>query len=79
VSARRLATMPQLALAQLVIRPAMMHPEFMRRAAMMMSEPAIGVAAIMMVVLPVGRRSRLFSESQRPGEHNHGCGKSPNN
>jgi hypothetical protein len=57
----------------------MMHPEFMRRAAMMMSEPAIRVAVIMMVVLPVVRRSRLLRESQRPGEHNHGCGKNPNN
>jgi hypothetical protein len=55
--------MPQLALAQLIIGPAMMHPEFMRRAAMMMSEPAIGVSVVMMVVLAVVRRSRLFRES----------------
>jgi hypothetical protein len=57
----------------------MMHPKFMRRAAMMMSEPAIGVAVVMIVVLAVVRRSRLLRESQRPGEHNYGCGKSPNN
>jgi hypothetical protein len=57
----------------------MMHPEFMRRAAMMMSKPAIRVAVIMMAVLAVVRRSWLLRESQRPGEHNHGCGKNPNN
>jgi hypothetical protein len=45
-------------------RRTMMHSEFMRRAAMMMSEPAIGVAGfVMMVVRRVVRRSRLFSES----------------
>jgi hypothetical protein len=41
----------------------MMHSEFMRRAAMMMSEPAIGVAGfVMMVVRRVVRRGRLLRE-----------------
>ena len=62
--------MPQLALAQLIIRRAVMRPEFMRWATVMMSEPAIGVTVVMMVVLAVVKRSRLFREShQRPGEH----------
>ena len=44
-------------------RRTMMYSEFMRRAAMMMSEPAIGVAGfVMMVVRRVVRRSRLFRE-----------------
>ena len=44
-------------------RHTMMHSEFMRWAAMMMSEPAIGVAGfVMMVVRRVVRRSRLFRE-----------------
>jgi len=70
--------MPQLALAQLIIRRAVMRPEFMRWTTVMMSEPAIGVTVVMLVVLAVVKRSRLFRESQRPGEHDHGRGKGPN-
>ena len=56
----------------------MMCPEYRRRAAMMMSEPVIGVAVVMMVVHRV-RRSWLFSENQRPGEHNYKYGKNSDN
>jgi hypothetical protein len=55
----------------------------LNRAAMMVSEPAMGVPGVMRVVCLVFRvvgrlvrRRRLFRESQRPGERNHKCGKS---
>ena len=56
----------------------MMGPEYRQRAAMMMSEPVIGVAVVIMVVHRV-RRSWLFSENRRPGEHNYNHGKNSNN
>jgi hypothetical protein len=67
-------------LTDLVWRP-------LNRAAMVMSEPAIGVAGVMRVVRPVvlrvvlrvARHRGFFRESQRPRERNHRCGKSPNN
>ena len=45
---------------------------------MMMSEPVIRVAVVMMVVHRL-RRSWLFSENRTPGEHNYNYGKNSNN
>ena len=46
---------------------------------MMMSEPVVGVAVVIMMVVHRVRRSWLFRESQRPGEQNYKCGQNPNN